>query len=72
MKLGQSVSCCDVDHLLVEFLPLLVSDGPGRGVEYAVSLGPERLELWTLVLNLYDWDPLILVQLYASGHLQVR
>ena len=70
MELGQSVSCCDMDHLLVEFLPLLVGDGPGRGVEYAVSLGPERPELWTLVLDLYDWDPLILVQFYASRHLR--
>lgn len=70
MELRQSVSCRDVNHLLVEFFSLLVGDGPSRGVEYAVGLSPDRLELWTLMLDLYDWDPLIFVQFNTSRHLR--
>ena len=70
MDLRQPVSCRDMNHLLVEFLSLLAGDGPGRGVEYPMSLCPNRLELWTLVLDLNDRDPLVLVQFYTGWHLR--
>lgn len=70
MDLRQPVSGGDVNHLLVKFSPLLVGDGPSRWIEYAVGLSPHCLELWTLVLDLNDRDPLVLIQFYTSGHLR--